>query len=384
MPSTLGTMPGIQDPGSCQAQTSLVREPSRPFGAELREEFHKAIRLRAYSRRTENSYWGWVVRFVLFHKKRHPREMGSPEITAFLSHLATAGRVSPSTQNQALCALLFLYRHVLGMDLPGVGGLVRAKKRRRLPVVLTVREVARLLGEMGGVPRLMATLLYGGGLRLMECVRLRVKDVDLEEKTLYIREGKGGKDRVTILPGTIVPDLGRHLRRMREQHLRDLARGAGWGELPGRLGVKYPGAGREWAWSWVFPATRCYKDRETGQVRRHHLHETVLQRAVKEALRKAGIPKKAGCHTLRHSFATHLLQAGYDIRNLQELLGHKDVSTTMIYTHVLNRGGRGVRSPLDSLPGPQIPQGPPYPLKSKFPPEEDPPLEEREEPGPWE
>jgi integron integrase len=325
--------------------------PSEPAPAppprRLLDQVHDAIRARHYSRRTERAYAGWIRRFVLFHGKRHPEEMGEPEVTAFLSHLATRRRVSASTQNQALSALLFLYRVVLRRDLAWLDELVRAKRPARVPTVLSRSEVAALLAELDGVVRLVASLLYGAGLRLLEAMRLRVKDVDFERGEITVRDGKGRKDRVTLLPAAAREPLRRHLEQVRRQHERDAARGRGCVALPDALARKYPGAAGEWGWQWVFPATSHYRDRETGQLRRHHLHESVIQRAVKEAARRARLTKPATCHTLRHSFATHLLEAGYDIRTIQELLGHADVSTTMIYTHVLNRGGRGVRSPLD-------------------------------------
>ena len=324
---------------------------ARPrFGAELRERFRRAIRLRHLSRRTEKAYWGWIVRYVVFHDKRHPAALGAREITSFLSALATDRGVSASTQNQALSALLFLYRAVLGVEIEGLDGLVRAKPKRSIPVVLGDAEVSALLEQLDGVPRLMATLLYGAGLRLMECARLRVKDIDFANHQIVVRAGKGGGDRVTLMPHSLRDELARHLARMRDQHGQDMSEGGGYVALPTALVRKYPNASREWAWQWVFPATRSYRDRETGQRCRHHLHETVLQRAVREAVRRAGIPKKAGCHTLRHSFATQLLRSGSDIRTIQALLGHKDVRTTMIYTHVIQRGTLGVQSPADRLP----------------------------------
>jgi integron integrase len=328
-----------------------VREPdpspSRP--PRLFDRVREAARVRHYSRRTEAAYLAWIRRFIFFHGKRHPAEMGAPEITKFLSSLAVEGNVAASTQNQALSALLFLYRDVLEQDLPWLDDVVRAKRPARLPVVLTRDEVRTLLLQMHGVPRLMAMLLYGAGLRLLECAHLRVKDVDFARNQLVVRSGKGDKDRVTMLPAVVKAELTRHLEAVKQQHEMDLRHGAGWVELPSALARKYPNAGREWPWQWVFPATRIYVERATGQRRRHHLHESVLQRAVREALMKAAIPKRASCHTFRHSFATHLLEDGHDIRTVQELLGHRDVNTTMIYTHVLNRGPAGVQSPADRM-----------------------------------
>ncbi len=276
-------------------------------------------------------------------------EMGAAEVAQFLTSLAVEDKVAASTQNQALSALLFLYREVLGVDLPWLDDVVRAKRPQYLPVVLTRDEVRAVLERLDGVPRLMGILLYGAGLRLLECCRLRVKDVDFAANQLVIGDGKGRKDRVTMLPAAVKAALAAHIERGREQHQTDLRQGAGRVELPGALARKYPNAGREWGWQWVFPATRIYVDRLTSQRRRHHLHESVLQRAVKDAVRAAGIAKPATCHTFRHSFATHLLEESHDIRTVQELLGHRDVSTTMIYTHVLNRGPAGVRSPADRM-----------------------------------
>ena len=317
----------------------------------LLDRIRAALRLRHYSRRTEEAYVAWIRRYILFHGKRHPADMGAAELTAFLSSLAVDGRVAASTQNQALSALLFLYREVLELDLPWLDGVVRAKRPQRLPVVLNREEILAVLRRLDGVPRLMASLLYGSGLRLLECCRLRVQDVDFATHQILVRGAKGDKDRVTVLPAAIKADLARHLERVRTQHQRDLQSGAGWVELPTALARKYPNAGREWVWQWVFPATRMYRDRVTGQIRRHHLHESVLQRIVKVAVYRAGLAKRATPHTLRHSFATHLLEDGRDIRTVQELLGHRDVSTTQIYTHVLNRGPSGVRSPIDAMLG---------------------------------
>lgn len=310
-----------------------------------------AVRARHYSRRTEEVYVAWVRRFVLFHGKRHPAEMGGGEVTAFLSHLANASRVSSSTQNQASSALLFLYREVLGREIEAPRGVLRAKRAFRRPVVLTRDEVRLLLRRMSGSKRLVATLLYGAGLRLLEGLRLRVKDVDPGRGEITVRGGKGNRDRVTMLPASLGPQIAAQLGNVRRLHESDLRRGAGWAALPGALERKYPGAGRELGWQYLFPATRLHRDPHTGQLRRHHLHETAVQRALKEASRQAGLTKRASCHALRHSFATHLLEDGYDIRTIQELLGHRSVKTTMIYTHVLNRGGLGVRSPLDVLGG---------------------------------
>ena len=275
--------------------------------------------------------------------------MGAPEITRFLTSLAVDSKVAASTQNQALSALLFLYREVLLQEVPWLDDLVYAKRPHHLPVVLTREEVRAVLGQIHGVPRLMAFLLDGAGLRLLECARLRVKDIDPGRNQIVVRAGKGNKDRLTMLPTSIKAELLRHLEAVRAQHQLDLQAAAGWVELPGALARKYPNAGREWSWQWVFPATRIYVDRQTGQRRRHHLHESVLQRAVRAAVLRAGVAKRVSCHTFRHSFATHLLDDGHDIRTVQELLGHHDVSTTMIYTHVLNRGPGAVRSPTDRV-----------------------------------
>ncbi len=338
---------------SCAAhgrRSLLVRDtPPRtyPHGPRLLDQVRDAIRTRHYSPRTEKAYVGWIRRFILFHGKRHPRELGEAEIRAFLTSLAVDAGVSSSTQNQALAALLFLYREVLDCNLAWIDDIPRAKRSQRLPVVLAREEVRALLAQMHGMPRLMALLLYGAGLRLLECARLRVKDIDFARDEILVRDGKGAKDRVTMLPATAKEPLLQQLAAVREQHERDLQSGGGWVVMPDALGHKYPNAGREWAWQWVFPATRPYVDPQTGRRHRHHFHETALQRAVKEAVRAARLSKPASCHSLRHSFATHLLEAGYDIRTIQELLGHRDVATTMIYTHVLNRGGRGVRSPID-------------------------------------
>jgi integron integrase len=287
-------------------------------------------------------------RFILFHGKRHPAELGSAEVGASLSSLASEAKVSASTQNQALAALLFLYREILGREIDWMGEVVHAKRPATVPIVLARDEVRLLLARLGGAERLVAGLLYGGGLRLLEALQLRVKDVDLERKEIVVRRGKGQKDRRTVVPGTLVEPLRAHLAETKARHDADLRRGLGAVRLPDAVARKYPAASHDWAWQWVFPATRVYLDRESGSVFRHHLHESVIQRAVRAAVVAAGLTKPATPHTLRHSFATHLLESGYDIRTIQELLGHKDVSTTMIYTHVLNRGASGVRSPLDT------------------------------------
>ncbi len=305
------------------------------------------VRRLGLSLRTEEAYIGWVRRFILANGKRHPRELGAQEVEAFLTGLATQGGVAAATQNQALAALLFLYREVLELGLPWMDNIQRAKTPARVPVVLTREEVADVLAQMDGVTWLMAGLLYGAGLRLMECMRLRVMDVDLARREITVRQGKGGKDRRTVLPALAVEALHGQLAEARRVHTRDLAAGFGAVWLPGALGRKYPNAAREWTWQYVFPASVRSIDPRSGVERRHHLHESMLQRAVKAAVRRAGIAKPATCHTLRHSFATHLLETGSDIRTVQELLGHKDVATTQIYTHVLNRGGSGVVSPLD-------------------------------------
>ncbi|WP_281661134.1 integron integrase [Microvirgula aerodenitrificans] len=314
---------------------------------KLLEQLRNAIRSRHYSLRTERAYLGWIKRFILFHHKQHPRDLGAVEVEAFLSHLAVHDSVAASTQSQALSAILFLYKEVLAISLPWLDGITRAKPSQHLPVVLTTAEVQALLVQLDGTRALMAQLLYGTGMRLMECMRLRVKDVDFAQGQIMVRDGKGMKDRVTLLPQRLIEPLQRHLAKVQALHRQDLEDGFGEVFLPFALSRKYPNAGREWGWQYVFPASRRGIDPLSGVERRHHLDEKVLQRAIRAAVQAAKLSKPASCHTLRHSFATHLLQAGYDIRTIQELLGHKDVSTTMIYTHVLNRGGSGVISPLD-------------------------------------
>ncbi|WP_143449502.1 integron integrase [Iodobacter sp. BJB302] len=311
------------------------------------------IRVRHYSLRTEQQYVNWVRRFLRFHPQRHPREMGAAEVTAFLTNLAVAGGVSASTQNQALSALLFLYRDVLEINLPWLDEVVRAKQPGRLPLVLSKSEVAAILRLANGLYALQLRLLYGTGMRLMECMRLRVKDVDFTMQEIIVRDGKGAKDRVTMLPQSVIEPLQAHLQSRRALYEADLAAGMADIYLPDALARKYPNAAKEWGWQYVFVTTGYVRDPRSGAERRHHQDEKLLQRAMKRAVQAAGLAKPATPHTLRHSFATHLLQAGYDIRTIQELLGHADVATTMIYTHVLNKGGRGVSSPLDEL----VPQG---------------------------
>lgn len=308
-----------------------------------------ALQARHYSRRTEQTYCHWAKRYILFHKLRHPDEMGEAEINAFLTHLAVREQVSASTQNQALSALLFLYRHLLGREIGDLGEVVRARRPHRLPIVMTREEVVAVLSHLQGDKRLIAVLLYGGGLRLLECLRLRVQDIDFAANQIVLRDGKGHKDRLTMLPESAKVPLQEHLAKVRQIHRRDLAEGYGRVSMPYALSRKYPNGATDWCWQYVFPQQRRWIDRRTGVQGRHHVDESLVQRAVKEAVVHAGLSKRASCHTLRHSFATHLLEDGYDIRTVQELLGHKDVQTTMIYTHVLNRGGRGVRSPVDTL-----------------------------------
>jgi len=326
---------------------SPIESPDRP---RLLELVARACRARQYSPRTAEAYTGWIRRFVRFHGTRHPADLHREAITEFLTHLANEVGAGTSTQNQAASALLFLYREVLDIPIHAPTGVLRPARPKRLPVVLTRSEAGAVLAELSGTKRIVAATLYGSGLRLMQCLQLRIKDLDLERRELSVRSGKGGRDRITVLPGALVPDLRRQIERVRARHAADTRAGSGWVAVPFALARKYPAAGRQLPWQWVFPATRQHTDRATGQVRRHHLHESAVQRAVTDAVRRTGIPKRATCHSLRHSFATHLLEDGYDIRTIQELLGHRSVRTTMIYTHVLNRGGRGVTSPLDRLP----------------------------------
>jgi integron integrase len=313
----------------------------------LREQLRDVARLRHLGLRTEETYWNWIKRFIFFHQKQHPRDLTCEHISQFLTHLAVDGHVAASTQNQALNALVFLYRQVLKIELPQLEGIVRAPQKRRLPVVLTREETEAVIARLTHTNRLIASLLYGSGLRLMEAIRLRVKDVDFARHEIIVRDGKGEQDRITMLPQSISKALELHLDGVKRLHEQGLKAGNGDVYLPYALARKYPNAGREFGWQYVFPAANLSNDPRSGKQRRHHVLELNIQRAVKRAVTAAGINKHATCHTFRHSFATHLLEGGYDIRTVQELLGHKDVRTTMIYTHVLNKGGRGVRSPLD-------------------------------------
>lgn len=323
--------------------------PGRHSSPKLLDQMRKALRSRHYSRRTERTYIMWVKRFAVYHKLRHPAEMAETEINAFLTHLAVNEKVSPSTQNQALSALIFLYRHVFGREIGDLGEVIRARRKQRLPIVLTRQEVRALLADLHGEKWILANLMYGAGLRLMESLRLRVQDIDFTANQITVRDGKGMKDRVTMLPEKTRGPLLKHLEKARRIHQCDLADGYGRVAMPYALERKYPNAASEWRWQFVFPQEHRWTNPLAGKQGRHHMHESLIQKAVRGAARKAGIAKRATCHTLRHSFATHLLESGYDIRTVQELLGHKDVRTTMIYTHVLNRGGKGVLSPADTL-----------------------------------
>lgn len=333
----------LEKPKILRMNANVISQDSPKLLDRMRAE----IRVRHYSIRTEESYVDWARRFILFHNKRHPKDMGSEEVRDFLSHLALERKVSAATQNQAKSALLFLYRQVLLIELPWLDEVITAKASKRLPVVLTQTETRQLLNAMSGSMSLVASLLYGTGMRLLEGLRLRVKDVEFVRREVIVREGKGNKDRVTVLPENLILPLQTHLQKVKALHERDLEAGFGEVFLPNALAQKYPKAGKAWGWQFVFPSTVRSVDPRTGIERRHHVYEASVQRAVREAAKLAGIHKPVTPHVLRHSFATHLLQAGYDIRTVQELLGHKDVQTTMIYTHVLNRGGRGVKSPLD-------------------------------------
>lgn len=318
-------------------------------GSRLSDQVRAALRRKHYSYRTEQNYLHWMRRFIYFHNKRHPREMAEPEVAAFLTHLAVERRVSASTQNQALNAILFLYKRVIGREIGFIEGVVRAKRPERLPVVMTCEEVGAVLARLSGRDWLMACLMYGAGLRAMECLRLRVKDADFGMNQIVVRDGKGQKDRVTPLPAAVVAALRQQIEEVRRVRAGDLADGYGEVSLPFALERKYPNAPRELAWWYVFPASQRSRDPYSGRIKRHHIDDSVIQRAVKQAVRAAGIPKPVSCHSFRHSFATHLLASGQDIRTIQELLGHSDVSTTMIYTHVLGKGAQGVSSPLDLL-----------------------------------
>ena len=316
---------------------------------KLLDQLRDALRSRHYSHRTEQTYCQWVKRYIHFHNVRHPAEMAEPEINAFLTHLAVKEKVAASTQNQALSAILFLYRHVLGREVGDLGQVIRARKPSRLPVVLTRDEVKAVLENLSGNKWLMASLMYGAGLRLMERLRLRVQDIDFSRNEILVRDGKGAKDRITMLPMSLKAPLQKHLKTVKAIHERDLAGGWGGVLLPDALDRKYPNAPKEWRWQWVFPQENRWRNAKTGEEGRHHVDESLVQKAVRMAVTRAGLIKRATCHTFRHSFATHLLEGGYDIRTVQELMGHKDVKTTMIYTHVLNRGPSGVRSPMDGL-----------------------------------
>ncbi len=326
-----------------------AQEPTPPPPPRLLDQIRERIRYKHYSIRTERAYVDWARRFILFHGKRHPREMGAAEVESFLTYLANERNVAASTHQQALAALLFLYGEVLNVELPWLGEIGRPKKPKRLPVVLTEDEVRRLFVHLPREHRLMGRMIYGAGLRLMECIRLRVKDIDVARGELMVRSGKGAKDRITMLPRTVHADLHEQMTLARTLYDQDRAAARHGVELPHALAVKYPNAHTNWTWFWVFPARSLSTDPRSGIVRRHHLPEQTFQRAIARAVARAEIAKPATTHTLRHSFATHLLEAGYDIRTVQELLGHSDVSTTMVYTHVLNRGGKGVVSPLDRL-----------------------------------
>lgn len=316
---------------------------------KLMDSLRESLRSRHYSRRTEQTYCHWVRRFILFHKVRHPAEMAEPEINTFLTHLAVKEKVRASTQNQALSALLFLYRHVIGREVGDLGKVIRARKSTHLPVVMTRDEVKAVLANLSDDKWLMASLMYGAGLRLMECLRLRVQDIDFARNEILVSNGKGSKDRITMLPESLKAPLQERLKKVKAIHEKDLSEGWGCVQMPGALDRKYPNAPKEWRWQWVFPQENRWFNPKTKEQGRHHIDESLVQKAVRDAVVTAGLTKHATCHTFRHSFATHLLEGGYDIRTVQELLGHSDVKTTMIYTHVLNRGPSGVHSPLDRL-----------------------------------
>jgi integron integrase len=334
----------------------VIAPPEPPVSSpKLLDRVRWHLRVKRYSIRTEQAYLDWIRRFILFHQKRNPAVMGESEIALFLTHLAVDQRVAASTQNQAFSALLFLYQQVLERKLEYIPGVERVRRPPKLPVVFTRAEARAVLANLRGDYRLMAHLLYGSGLRLLECLRLRVKDIDFAYRQITVRESKGMRERVTMLPERLARPLQAHLARVKELHQQDLARGGGAVYLPSALQRKYPGAARTWIWQYVFPAGRISVDPRSGEKRRHHAAERNLQNAVRDAVRAAEIPKAASCHTFRHSFATHLLENGYDIRTVQELLGHKDISTTMLYTHVCNRPGLGIRSPVDEPLGASTP-----------------------------
>ena len=334
--------------GQKMSQPIPTATPQKPPEKKLLDQYRDALRIKHYSPRTEDTYIQWVRNYILFHNKRHPKEMGVPEIGQYLTHLATKQQVAASTQNQAFSAILFLYRHVLNLQLDELQiAELRPQRSKSVPVVLSKDEVKRLIANLTGASKLIAQVIYGGGLRVMECMRLRVKDIDFDNHQVIVRDGKGENDRFTILPDSLIEPLQLHLRYVKSLHEKDLADGFGSVYLPYALERKYKNADKDWIWQYLFPAPEISTDKRTGITRRHHIHETIVQKAIKEAARRAGIDKHVTPHTLRHSFATHLLQNNYDIRTIQELLGHKDVKTTMIYTHVLQRGGLAVKSPLD-------------------------------------
>lgn len=325
---------------------SAIALPLRP---RLLDQVRDALRFRHYSLRTEQTYVHWIRRYIVFHGKRHPKDLGAAEVTAFLTHLASQRQVTASTQNLALASLLFLYRHVLEIDLPWLDQLVPARRTRYLPTVLTNSEVQAVIRQLDGTPWLMAMLLYGAGLRLNECLNLRVKDVEFDRRQLLVRDGKGSKDRVAILPASVSEPLQNHLGKVKQLHQRDLAAGLGEAALPHALANKYPKAGYQWGWQFIFPSRSLCTNPHTGRQTRYHIHDKTLQRSIKDAALRAGIRKPVRCHTFRHSFATHLLEDGVDIRSIQELMGHKDVSTTMIYTHVMSKTTLSIQSPADRL-----------------------------------
>jgi len=346
LPPSADTLPAVDD---AHDSRNLAGRLAAEGGPRLLDRVRREIRVRHYSIRTESSYVDWIKRFIIFNDKRHPSDLGAAEVTAFLTYLAVERSVAPSTQAQAKSAILFLYRVVLNTALPWLDEVVAASNPRRLPVVLTVPEVRSVLEQMNGGVGLVCALLYGTGMRLIEGLRLRVKDVEFSRREILVRDGKGGKDRATVLPENLIAPLQEQIAKSRALHQRDLSEGFGSVWLPNALDAKYPGAPKQWGWQWVFPSVTRSADPRSGNIHRHHFNEASVQKAMSLAAKRAGIVKPCSPHILRHSFATHLLQSGYDIRTVQELLGHSDVSTTMIYTHVLNRGGRGIRSPFDQI-----------------------------------